>query len=95
MTVKRFLNPKSMKDYFDIFRFLLVYNMVMTREEAMDTLNEFLYRYQSDGLIDEITEAVTPLVNLFLPEMELGPQESFDTEGVNLPDLSEIEYLEE
>lgn len=95
MTIKRMLAPKEIKDYYDIFRFLLDYHMVLTREEAIDTLNEFLYRYQSDGLIDEIQEAVQPLVMAYKPALEAVPEINDQGQDTSIPNLMEMEYLGE
>lgn len=92
MSIKRFLNPKEIKDYYDIFRFLLDYNMVMNREEAIDVLNEFLYRYQSEGMIDEIREAVTPIVEAYSPALDRFPSINDFGEDTSIPNLLEMEY---
>lgn len=92
MSIKRFLAPKEVKDYYDIFRFLLDYGMVRTREEAIDALNEFLYRYQNEGLIDEIRDAVQPLIEAYKPALEAFPEINDLGEDTSLPNLLELEY---
>lgn len=92
MSIKRMLAPKEIRDYYDIFRFLLDYNMVINREEAIDTLNDFLYRYQSDGLIDEIREAVQPLIQAYKPALEAVPEINELGEDTSIPNLMEMEY---
>ena len=92
MSIKRFLNPKELKDFYDIFRFLLDYNMVLTREEAIDVLDSFLYRYQSEGMIDEIREAVTPLVDAYTPALDRFPNINDFGEDTSVPNLLEMEY---